>query len=152
LKNVIKDKEKTKKSFEKGNVDSLLANFRDMRGQEGIAEDLLKAQGIPGIKYFDEFSRGKGYEIKLSTKKGNYETDQILFPTRKEAEQEEKIYQKKGFQTKTIESGTRNYVIFDDRIIEISKKYGIPIPTAAILLSESTGENPANYYQEDQSV
>ena len=61
------------------------------------------------------------------------------------------IRYKDGF-SRNKEGGSYNYVIFDDRLIEISKKYGIPIPTAAILLSESTGENPANYYQEDQSV
>lgn len=48
--------------------------------------------------------------------------------------------------------GTFNYVIFDDRLISISKKYGIAIPAAAILLSKETGENPESFYQRDNSI
>ena len=47
---------------------------------------------------------------------------------------------------------TKNYVIFDDRLISISKKYGIAIPAAAVLLSQETGDNPESFYQEDNSV
>lgn len=32
------------------------------------------------------------------------------------------------------EGGTSNFVIFDDRIIDISKKYGITIPMAGAML------------------
>ena len=35
---------------------------------------------------------------------------------------------------------TKNYVIFDERLIEISKKYGIAIPVAAVLLEQSMTE------------
>ena len=35
----------------------------------------------------------------------------------------------------------RNYVIFDPRIIEISKKYAVPIPLAGKMLMEMDGEN-----------
>ena len=35
---------------------------------------------------------------------------------------------------------TKNYVIFDERLIEISKKYGITIPAAAVLLEQSLVE------------
>ena len=39
------------------------------------------------------------------------------------------------------EGGTSNYVIFDDRVIDISKKYGVAIPVAgAMLLSIDKGE------------
>jgi hypothetical protein len=48
----------------------------------------LKDQGIPGIKYLDQGSRGAG-------------------------------------------SGTNNYVLFDDKIIDILRKYGI-VPGAAV--------------------
>ena len=42
-----------------------------------------------------------------------------------------------GFSRKAgIQSKGRNYVIFDPRIIDISKKYGIPIPLAGKLLME----------------
>ena len=45
-----------------------------------------------------------------------------------------------GFSRGT-EGGTSNYVIFDDRVIDISKKYGVAIPVAgAMLLSIDKGE------------
>lgn len=61
-------------------------------------EDMLKEDGVQGIKYFDGFSR-KGKSKKQ-----------------------------------------RNYVIFDPRIIEISKKYAVPIPLAGKLLMEMDKE------------
>lgn len=61
------------------------------------------------------------------------------------------IRYKDGF-SRGAEGGTSNYVIFDDRLISIAKKYGIAIPAAAALLSQETGENPESFYQEDNSV
>ena len=61
-------------------------------------EDMLKEDGVQGIKYFDGFSR-KGKSKRQ-----------------------------------------RNYVIFDPRIIEISKKYAVPIPLAGKLLMEMDKE------------
>jgi hypothetical protein len=43
--------------------------------------------------------------------------------------------------------GTSNYVIFDDRLISISKKYGITIPAAAAMLASQTGEDTSGMYQ-----
>lgn len=61
-------------------------------------EDMLKEDGVQGIRYFDGFSR-KGKSKRQ-----------------------------------------RNYVIFDPRIIEISKKYAVPIPLAGKLLMEMDKE------------
>ena len=61
------------------------------------------------------------------------------------------IRYKDGF-SRGKKEGTFNYVIFDDRLISISKKYGIAIPAAAILLSKETGENPESFYQRDNSI
>jgi hypothetical protein len=44
--------------------------------------------------------------------------------------------------------GTSNYVIFDDRLITIAKKYGIAIPAAAAMLARMTGEDTSQSYQE----
>jgi hypothetical protein len=41
-----------------------------------------------------------------------------------------------------------NYVIFDDRLITIAKKYGIAIPAAAAYLARMTGEDTSQSYQE----
>ena len=46
-------------------------------------------------------------------------------------------------------SKTKNYVIFDPRLISIAKKYGIAIPAAAAILSRQTGEDTSQSYQEE---
>jgi hypothetical protein len=45
-----------------------------------------------------------------------------------------------GFTRKTKGKKKKNYVVFDARIIEISKKYGIAIPAAAALLQKIDSE------------
>ncbi len=57
------------------------------------------------------------------------------------------IKYKDGF-SRGGEGGTSNYVIFDDRLISIAKKYGIAIPAAAALLMEQTGEDVTDKYEE----
>lgn len=37
--------------------------------------------------------------------------------------------------------GTHNYVIYDDRIINIVKRYGVPVPIAGYMLSQLDGQN-----------
>ena len=61
------------------------------------------------------------------------------------------IRYKDGF-SRGAEGGSSNYVIFDDRLISIAKKYGIAIPAAAALLSQETGLNPSSFYEEDNPV
>ena len=50
---------------------------------------------------------------------------------------------------KSPDKHSMNYVIFDDRLISMSKKYGIAIPVAAALLAKQTGEDPDKMYQEE---
>lgn len=57
------------------------------------------------------------------------------------------IKYKDGF-SRGKDGGTSNYVVFDDRLITIAKKYGIAIPAAAALLMEQTGEDVTDKYQE----
>ncbi len=42
-----------------------------------------------------------------------------------------------------------NYVIFDDRLISIAKKYGVAIPVAAAMLARATGEDTSQSFQEE---
>jgi len=97
---------------------------------------LLQQRGIEGIRYLDQGSRGMGYEVKLSQKGKPYETEPITAKTRRDAEEIAQNYEEKGFDTNVQQSGSRNLVVFDDRIIEIVKKYGIA--GAALLLGVST--------------
>ena len=57
-----------------------------------------------------------------------------------------------GFTRKTKGKKNKNYVIFDARIIEISKKYGIAIPAAAALLKKVDDEaRSGNVSSEEQT-
>ncbi len=83
-------------------------------GHEGTAQALREA-GIPGIKYLDERSRGMvGGVDKLGD---NYFVKGSMKPYKTRAEAE----------AAAEESGarTRNYVVFDDKLIDILKKYGM---------------------------
>lgn len=69
---------------------SHLANAARGWGEANPAgTEFLRGQGIPGIKYLDQGSRGAG-------------------------------------------DGSRNYVVFDDALIEILKKYGIAVPAMGL--------------------
>jgi hypothetical protein len=57
------------------------------------------------------------------------------------------IKYKDGF-SRGSDGGTSNYVIFDDRLISIAKKYGIAIPAAAAMLMKQTGEDTKDSYKE----
>ena len=49
------------------------------------------------------------------------------------------------------EGGTSNYVVFDENLISIARKYGIAIPAAAAMLARQTGQNPEDMYEEDEA-
>lgn len=72
----------------------LHAVLADDRGASAGRSSELKKAGIPGIKYLDGASRGKG-------------------------------------------EGSRNYVVFDDKLIEIVKKYGIAGAVSAGLINQA---------------
>lgn len=65
------------------------------------------------------------------------------------------ILQKAGFKgikykdgfSRGADGGTSNYVIFDDRLITIAKKYGVAIPVAAGILAKETGEDTDGAYR-----
>ena len=50
---------------------------------------------------------------------------------------------------KSPDKQSMNYVIFDDRLITISKKYGVAIPVAAAMLARATGEDTSQSFQEE---
>jgi hypothetical protein len=56
------------------------------------------------------------------------------------------IRYKDGF-SRGAEGGTSNYVVFDDRLISISKRYGIAIPAAAALLAKESGEDTSGTFK-----
>ena len=50
---------------------------------------------------------------------------------------------------KSPDKQSMNYVIFDDRLITIAKKYGVAIPVAAAMLARATGEDTSQSFQEE---
>lgn len=111
--------------------------------------NVLKGVDIQGIRYLDQGSRGMGYEVKLSQKGKPYETEPITAKTKREAEEVAKNYKAKGFDTNVQPSGTRNLVVFDDKIVDIVKKYGIA--GAATLLGMSQLDVQAAMAQENRN-
>ena len=104
------------------------------------AQEAMQA-GIPGIKYFDAGSRDKAYTVDLAYKGKPFEQGQFepqFARSKEEADSIAKEYQDKGYDTKIKESGTRNYVVFDENLISIVKKYGIA--GAAVMLGVSADE------------
>jgi len=102
-----------------------LNNWSAIRGEQASGEKLLAKYGAKGIQYLDNASRGKRFDIKLSTNKGAYDHEPIQSGDRNQIEKLAEDYRKKGFKVKIEEGGDKNYVIFDDKIIDIMKKYGI---------------------------
>jgi hypothetical protein len=96
----------------------------DRATPEEFSQGLLD-RGIAGIRYLDAGSRGMGYEIKLSNRGKPYETEPIMARSRKDAERIASEYREKGFGADIQQAGSRNYVIFDENLINIVRKYGI---------------------------
>lgn len=116
--------------------------------------NVLKGVDIQGIRYLDQGSRGKGYEINVTNKGkpvpiGLLDEGDDLAATKKEAEEIAKKYRKRGFKADVRQSGTRNLVVFDDKIIDIVKRYGIA--GAATLLGMSQLDVQAAMAQENRN-
>ena len=98
----------------KGEIDPAKSTGEQLYGEmtkqwgQNKASAVIGGKGIKGIRYKDEFSRGK-------------------------------------------EGGTSNYVVFDENLISIARKYGIAIPAAAAMLARQTGQNPQDLYEEDST-
>ena len=86
------------------------------------SEYLLKNE-IPGIKYLDANSRGTAYRVELYTSSGKY--SEGSFSDKKQAEQYAQKKEAEGFKTNIVDKRSNNYVVFDDAMIEILRKYGL---------------------------
>jgi hypothetical protein len=103
---------------------------------EGIASQKLKDAGIKGIQYLDQGSRGnlQAYEQALSDARRLVEESRakVGADLNNQALRDELIQRRTELnRIERVGPGTRNFVIFDDKIIEIAKKYGVALPVAA---------------------
>jgi GNAT superfamily N-acetyltransferase len=92
-------------------------NYIMPSGAKSQATEVLRDAGIPGIKYLDQGSRGKSTWTATHPQGGVNE-----FPNEQQA---------RAFVAKNPEYSlkppdqTRNYVVFNDKLIDIVKKYGL---------------------------
>jgi len=121
------------------------------RGPQGASE-MMATIGIPGIKYLDASSRGKARkvgEFEYTVTAPGYESK--TFPTKLLADAELKQIKDKHPDAKVekVESGlTYNYVIFDDKLVNIvetmyqSAPKGSTIQDARKAISDLLKEKP----------
>ena len=126
------------------NIAGLLSNMQDLTNKE-IPAKLLREEGIPGIRYATNDTRGKQFQIFLDVRGKPYrETEPIFARNLDEAKQIEAEYKEKGFGVEIKDARKNNYVIFDDKAIKILEKYGVAGPVAVTALaSQQTQDDDA---------
>ena len=121
-----------------GNVPSPTGGVYDQQVAAELATKRLRDAGVSGIRYLDQGSRGtsggqlisvqqtpQGWQsrIKVSDRGGVGFTDPTdVFTTSKPYPSEAEARQ---WADSKINSGTNNYVLFDDSLASILKKYGL---------------------------
>lgn len=100
---------------------------KDQREAYGKATKAMLERGVPGIKYLDQASRptitktADGYIAEVG--------DKVLGP-----------FARQSTAIRNAEKrGTSNYVIFDDKLIRILKRYGILLPGAGVAAEMGAG-------------
>lgn len=88
--------------------------------QNPEATAALRQAGIPGIRYLDQGSRNV-QELPRAAPNGKWEVD-WHGPNRRLFDDYEKA---KQYADKLKSKGTYNYVVFDDKLVDIIKKYGL---------------------------
>lgn len=134
------DPEALRSKLQGGDIMMLEKTNREMAGEISKA---LSDAGIPGVRYLDQQSRSKQFEIKLSRKGQPYETEKIIARNQSEADRLKEEYKDKGFDVDVEDIRTRNFVVFDDSLIDIVKKHGFAglMVGAAVQAGMSQGED-----------
>jgi hypothetical protein len=109
----------------------------NMTAAQKAAAERLRDAGIPGVRYADQGSRGAvaqdRHTLSMVAPDG-HTVSSFVFPTRAEAEAAVPSIQKqlKGmgpltpqFEFIPAKPQTSNYVVFDDKLIDILKKYAV---------------------------
>jgi hypothetical protein len=87
------------------------------KDSDRITSAVLRREGIPGIKYLDQGSRGK-YHVQLKYKGEPY-GEPVTLHAKNQVDDFVKEYQEKGFGAEVVDLGTSNFVLFDDQIPQI---------------------------------
>ncbi len=104
--------------------------YRNLTTGGGDFEKKLKDAGIKGIRYLDQGSRPHMEDVQHGVQRVQQKLDRLKASNAhpdliSDAEQELQSA-KRG-----VGDLTSNYVVFDDAIIDIMKKYGVALPIAA---------------------
>jgi hypothetical protein len=101
-----------------------------------LATEELKKMGTPGIKYLDEGSRNQAVQPYYNIVR---ESDGTVVQQKMARGAAPNVGE--GFRAEgPIDPRTRNYVVFDDKLISIVKKYGVAALVAAGVLDQAQGE------------
>jgi hypothetical protein len=100
------------------------------------ASQAIKKAGIPGIKYLDEGSRNQAVQPYYNIVR---ESDGTVVQQKMARGAAPNVGE--GFRAEgPIDPRTRNYVVFDDKLISIVKKYGVAALVSAGVLSQTDAE------------
>jgi len=108
-----------------GRRDKLIEKYGDEAYFRNASDLANRELGLPGIKYLDAGSRGKGVAQVQVMYKGQPHGDPIPAHAWNQVDQLVNDYKAKGYDTVVKDLGTRNYVVFDEKLISIIRKYGI---------------------------
>ncbi len=136
------------KEMRGADVHTAFANFGENRSR---AADILREAGVPGIKYADQGSRPNTFAQGMIDKYGSREA--ALKVARERAANADTSFgigqglvrQDWARTVQQLEKPpTSNYVMFDDKLIDILKKYGIALPGAGVAAAGSTRSGVGN--------
>ena len=147
---------------ENRSVVSFLNDWSVFRGYDSAAEELLNKYDIKGIKYLSNSSRNTsggelidiiqdadGYRAKVAVDNrqgglggsGRIVTTSAPYKTEQEA---------LDWANKSIDNKERNYVIFDDKLIKIMEKYGIPAGVSVTAVKGAMQDTDEGLLSKDQ--
>jgi hypothetical protein len=108
--------------FDKSKGSQAYNTFQSQVGDPNRATEMLRQAGIPGIKYLDQGSRPPR-SLADTQQSIKYYSDMLA----KEPNNQFAADQLKQYQgdLKKYDQGSHNYVVFDDKIVNIVKKYGL---------------------------
>jgi len=96
------------------------------------SSEYLNSIGVKGIKYFDGSSRNTDWQLSTpdTTVSGKWMVKDANQPNSKGLQYDNEIDAKDALSKK---GNTSNYVVFDEKIMNIVKKYGVSIPVATAM-------------------
>ena len=116
-------------------------NIMGSRNQDAASQQLKQA-GIPGIRYLDQGSRVSPLDLETARSDLKHWEKQIAdygYNSAWTPEGLASVRQKVTDLEAKAAKGSRNYVVFDPKLISIVKKYGLAAAISAGLISEEMG-------------